>query len=169
MYYLHDSNRCGRHARGRFAQALLLGCLLLLGPLISVGCVSAQQKADAELASRIDQALLTSDELNLSRVEVSVESGVVYLSGMSDDQAGKVHAEKEAAAIPGVKRVTNEIRGGFLEMLRDSRARPPQGRCGRDGRGERAGTRVKPAEGKSDAQRCSEHRPRVCPCLVHQA
>ena len=51
------------------------GCLLLLGPLSLVGCAPAQQKADDELANRIDQALLASDELNLSRIEVSVESG----------------------------------------------------------------------------------------------
>lgn len=89
------------------------GWLLLLGPLTLLGCVHAQQQADDELANRIDQALLASDELNLSRVEVSVESGLVYLSGMSDDHASKVHAEKEAQAIPGVKTIINKIEVDF--------------------------------------------------------
>ena len=89
------------------------GCLLIVGPLCLVGCVSAQQKANDELAARIDQALLESDELNLSRIEVSAESGVVYLSGMSDDHASKVHAEKEAEAIPGVKKIINKIEVDF--------------------------------------------------------
>lgn len=89
------------------------GWLLLLGPLTLLGCVDAQQKADDELANRIDQALLASDELNLSRIEVSVESGLVYLSGMSDDHASKVHAEKEAQIIPGVKKIINKIEVDF--------------------------------------------------------
>jgi osmotically-inducible protein OsmY len=85
----------------------------LLGPLTLLSCVHAQQQADDKLASRIDQALLASDELNLSRIEVSVESGLVYLSGMSDDHASKVHAEKEAQAIPGVKTIINKIEVDF--------------------------------------------------------
>jgi osmotically-inducible protein OsmY len=51
--------------------------------------------------------------LNLSRIEVSVESGLVYLSGMSDDHASKVHAEKEAQAVPGVQRILNKIEVDF--------------------------------------------------------
>ncbi len=89
------------------------GWLLLLGPLTFLRCVHAQQQADDELANRIDQALLASDELNLSRIEVSVDSGLVYLSGMSDDHASKVHAEKEAQAIPGVKTIINKIEVDF--------------------------------------------------------
>ncbi len=88
-------------------------CLVWLGPLTLLGCVQAQQRADDELASRIDQALLASDELNLSRIEVSVESGLVYLSGMSDDHASKVHAEETAQAIPGVATVINKIEVDF--------------------------------------------------------
>ena len=89
------------------------GCLLLLCPLTLLGCVQAQRQTDDELANRIDQALLASDELNLSRIEVSVESGLVYLSGMSDDHASKVHAEKEAEGIPGVKKIVNKIEVDF--------------------------------------------------------
>ena len=89
------------------------GCFMLLAPLTLLGCVHAQQQTDDELANRIDQALLVSDELNLSRIEVSVESGLVYLSGMSDDHASKVHAEKEAQAIPGVKKIINKIEVDF--------------------------------------------------------
>ena len=89
------------------------GWLLLVGPLAVLGCVHAQQQVDDELAHRIDQALLASDELNLSRIEVTVESGLVYLSGMSDDHASKVHAEETAQAIPGVKRIINKIEVDF--------------------------------------------------------
>ena len=108
----HFLNHIGCVSR-RSRSLWRLGCLLLLGPLSLLGCVHAQQKADDELAARIDQALLSSDELNLSRIEVSVESGVVYLSGMSDDHASKVHAEKEAQAITGVKKIINKIEVDF--------------------------------------------------------
>lgn len=77
------------------------------------GCNLAQQRADDELASRIDQALLASDELNLSRIEVSVDSGVIYLSGMSDDHESKVHAEKEARALAGDQTIVNKIEIDF--------------------------------------------------------
>jgi osmotically-inducible protein OsmY len=77
------------------------------------GCQLAQQQADDELAFRIDEALLRSDELNLSRIEVNVEDGVVYLSGMSDDHESKVHAEKEARALAGDKRIINKIEVDF--------------------------------------------------------
>jgi osmotically-inducible protein OsmY len=87
--------------------------LLLLASFILQSCDHAQQRADDELANRIDQALLASDELNLSRIEVSVESGLVYLSGMSDDHASKVHAENEAQAVPGVQRILNKIEVDF--------------------------------------------------------
>ncbi len=87
--------------------------LVVLATITLPGCVHAQRQADDELASRIDHALLASDELNLSRIEVSVESGLVYLSGMSDDHASKVHAEKTAQAIPGVKKIINKIEVDF--------------------------------------------------------
>ena len=90
--------------------------LLWIGLFLSIGvtgCNLAQQRADDELASRIDEALLASDELNLSRIEVNVEAGVVYLSGMSDDHESKVHAEKEARRLAGQRDIINKIEVDF--------------------------------------------------------
>lgn len=70
-----------------FPSALRAVCFMVSFGL--AGCVGLDYAAD-DLASRIDQALLASDELNLSRIEVSVEPGVIYLSGMSDDHESKV-------------------------------------------------------------------------------
>jgi osmotically-inducible protein OsmY len=78
-----------------------------------IGCHVQQQQADDQLASRIDEVLLTSDELNLSRIEVNVEDGTVYLSGMSDDHESKEHAEKEARLLAGDKRIINKIEVDF--------------------------------------------------------
>ena len=90
--------------------------LLWIGLSLSIGitgCNLAQQRADEALASRIDEALLASEELNLSRIEVTVEPGVVYLSGMSDDHESKVHAEKEARRLAGQRNIINKIEVDF--------------------------------------------------------
>jgi len=89
-------------------------CLLLFIASVGFqGCGGAQQQADDDLASRITRAVLASDELNLSRIEVSVEDGTVYLSGMADDHESKSHAEKEASNVPGVKKIINKIEVDF--------------------------------------------------------
>jgi len=86
---------------------------VVLAHLACLGCVHAQRQSDDELASRITTALLASDELNLSRIEVNVDDGTVYLSGMSDDHESKTHAEQEARGIAGVKRIINKIEVDF--------------------------------------------------------
>lgn len=86
---------------------------LLVAHLALLGCVDAQQQADDELASRISRAVLASDELNLSRIDVSVEKGTVYLSGMADDHESKSHAEKKALGVAGVQEVLNKIEVDF--------------------------------------------------------
>ena len=78
--------------------------LLIIAFIGLYGCVTAQQKRDDALASHITARLLATDELNLSRIEVSVEGSTVYLSGMSDDHESKVHAER--------KRETSQGSGG---------------------------------------------------------
>jgi osmotically-inducible protein OsmY len=87
--------------------------LLTLFACQAIGCIDAQMRDDDALASKVDAALLAADELNLSRIEVNVENGRVYLSGMSDDHESKEHAELEAGKIPGVKGVINKIEVDF--------------------------------------------------------
>ena len=98
---------------GPCCSRIPLAGAFLLASIGLMGCDYAQQKADDELASRIDEVLLASDELNLSRIEVSVEPGVVFLSGMSDDHESKVHAEKEARALAGDRKIINKIEVDF--------------------------------------------------------
>jgi osmotically-inducible protein OsmY len=108
--------RTSRHTptwRYQFAIASSLVSILFIASIGLTGCNLAQQRADDELAARIDRALLASDELNLSRIEVNVESGVIYLSGMSDDHESKVHAEKEARALAGDRKIVNKVEIDF--------------------------------------------------------
>lgn len=74
-----------------------MNLLCVIAFIWSAGCAGWDYAADDDFASRIDQALLVSDELNLSRIEASVEPGVIYLSGMSDDHESKVQAEQAFA------------------------------------------------------------------------
>src|SRR5215210_1017980 len=101
-------------AAGRATRPLaMFGMAVVIAHLACLGCVHAQRQADDELASRITTALLASDELNLSRIEVNVDDGIVYLSGMSDDHESKSHAEQEAQGIAGVKGIINKIEVDF--------------------------------------------------------
>lgn len=107
-----------RYCFAAWVNRVSIGCvvagLVLMAQIgLMEGCHLAQQQADDELAFRIDEALLRLDELNLSRIEVNVEDGVVYLSGMSDDHESKVHAEKEARALAVDKRIINKIEVDF--------------------------------------------------------
>lgn len=114
---LHDHAKHAHQGVRRSIDRWSVGALVAQTAMIAmiglIGCNLAQQQADDDLASRIDEALLISDELNLSRIEVSVEPGVVYLSGMSDDHESKVHAEKEARALAGDRKIINKIEIDF--------------------------------------------------------
>ena len=91
----------------------LIFSLLLIFAFQSLGCINSQVRDDDALASKVDEALLASDELNLSRIEVQAHDGLVYLSGMADDHESKTHAEMEVRKIRGVKDVMNKIEVDF--------------------------------------------------------
>ncbi len=94
-------------------RVIALGLLSGLAAIGLEGCAGGNYAADDALASRIDQALLVTDELNLSRIEVSVEPGVIYLSGMSDDHESKVHAEQVAQDFAEERKIMNKIEVDF--------------------------------------------------------
>lgn len=94
-------------------RLVTLGLLSGLAAIGLAGCAGGNYAADDALASRIDQALLVTDELNLSRIEVNVEPGVIYLSGMSDDHESKVHAEQVAQDFAEDRIIVNKIEVDF--------------------------------------------------------
>ena len=49
------------------------------------------------------------EEVNLLKIDVTVEEGVVYLSGETDDAQQKQVAERLAGTVPGVRRVINKV------------------------------------------------------------
>lgn len=89
--------------------------LTLLLVLALAGCRPApfshseQQNRDDALAKEVRSALLESRRLNLSRIDVAVEDGTVYLSGEASNSDSKFEAEHLARRIPGVKSVVNHL------------------------------------------------------------
>lgn len=64
---------------------------------------------DDEVARQVKNALLDTRRLNLSRIDVSVDEGVCYLSGDASSGESKLEAEKVARGVPGVRKVINKL------------------------------------------------------------
>jgi hypothetical protein len=79
-------------------------------------------RSDARIAEDVNDALMVSDDVDAAGVSVSVNGGVVTLSGYTSTRAEKRLAEDLAEFVPGVTDVKNELRIG---------ATPPQGQAQR--------------------------------------
>lgn len=72
-------------------------------------CSLSGEKADEALARNVKQALYDDAEANLLRVDVSVEGGVIYLSGETDDAQQKRRAEDIARSITDGGTIVNKV------------------------------------------------------------
>ena len=94
------------------------GCLALLAAL---GCAttprtSEERAVDAEVAERVEAALGTDSRIYARHVDVNVDRGVVHLGGYVWSDNELKFAKADAAAVPGVLAVADEIelmRGGI--------------------------------------------------------
>jgi osmotically-inducible protein OsmY len=94
---------------GSIAVMTVLGCATTVR-------TAEEQAADADVEARVEAALNSDSRIYARHVDVSVDRGVVYLGGYvwSDSELRFVKAD--AAAVPGVLAVANEIelmRGGM--------------------------------------------------------
>ncbi len=64
---------------------------------------------DAELVSRVKAALSRDGSINVHRIDVASESGVVTLYGTADNADQRAKAGEIAAAVAGVKSVQNKL------------------------------------------------------------
>jgi osmotically-inducible protein OsmY len=93
------------------------GCLALLAAL---GCAttprtSEERAVDADIAERVEAALGTDSRVYARHVDVNVDRGVVHLGGYVWSDSELQFAKADAAAVPGVLGVSDEIeliRGG---------------------------------------------------------
>lgn len=64
---------------------------------------------DMELASRVKAALGSEGSINVHRIDVTSESGVVTLYGTAETAQQRTKAEETAAAVAGVRSVQNKL------------------------------------------------------------
>ena len=92
----------------------LIGALALGG--LAAGCASTptsdstgQYVDDTVITTKVKNALLADGAVKSSEISVQTVKRVVQLSGFVDTSDQKSAAEKDAAAIPGVKDVKNNL------------------------------------------------------------
>ena len=90
-----------------FREGLMISSVL--GSVALAGCGLGGGGADEMLAQKVKRALYDQSEANLLRVEVSVEQGVVYLGGETDDAQQKYIAEQIARRISDKAKVVNKV------------------------------------------------------------
>jgi osmotically-inducible protein OsmY len=94
--------------RNTFRGWLMISSILFFSAAI-VGCGVGGRAADEVLAQKVKRALYDHGEANLLRVDVSVEHGVVYLIGETDDGQQKCTAEQIARRIADGAKVMNKV------------------------------------------------------------
>ena len=87
-------------------------CLVILGVL--AGCSSTGRTVgdnidDATILASVKTKLVADKPANLTRVNVDVTSGTVYLNGNVDSAEQKVRAERLAHDVRGVRQVVNNL------------------------------------------------------------
>jgi osmotically-inducible protein OsmY len=94
------------------------GCLAMLATL---GCAntprtSEERAVDADIAEKVEAALGTDSRIYARHVDVNVDRGVVHLGGYVWSDSELQYAKADAAAVPGVLGVSDEMelmRGGI--------------------------------------------------------
>ena len=107
---MHRSRPITPSPSSRLAQILFAGLL----PVGLVGCNHAV--SDPDLTSSVRSALAADPSIKQQPVQVSVQNGVVTLSGnVTDDTASSVAAQ-DAAKIKGVKEVVNTLQVAGIQV-----------------------------------------------------
>ena len=85
-------------------------CVLSVVLLLTVGC--AKRLDDAKMSSEIQSKFSQDSGLSAKQLTVQANDGVVTLSGAVDNAAQRDAAGQQAASIPGVKTVINNLQIG---------------------------------------------------------
>ena len=91
-------------------------CLVVLG-VLAAGCSTSARSGqtvgenidDATILASVKTKLVADKPANLTRVNVDVTNGTVYLTGNVDSAEQKVRAERLAHEVRGVRRVVNNL------------------------------------------------------------
>jgi hyperosmotically inducible periplasmic protein len=103
------------HQLSKLTSLLALSGALALGGLVG-GCAATstsdstgQYVDDTVITTKVKSALLGDDAVKSLAVSVETVKGVVQLSGFVNTSEQKAAAGKDAAAVPGVKSVKNNL------------------------------------------------------------
>lgn len=102
---MNKDRRTARH----LVSVALVTVALLTACHSAVFTRSESRVRDDTLAREVKNRFLEARQLDLSRIDVSAENGVIYLSGESGNSESKFVAEQLALGITGVKRVVNKL------------------------------------------------------------
>ncbi len=94
------------------SRQLLSSCILGLILILGVSC--AKKLDDAKMSSEIQSKFSQDSGLASKQLTVQANNGVVTLSGSVDNVAQRDAAGQQAAAIPGVRTVINNLQVGSI-------------------------------------------------------
>jgi hypothetical protein len=86
--------------------------LCVLAVILSLGVGCASKPDDAKVSSNIQSKFSQDSGLASKQLTVQASNGVITLSGTVDNEAQRDAASKQAASVPGVKQVINNIQVG---------------------------------------------------------
>jgi hyperosmotically inducible protein len=89
------------------AAALL--ALSLAGCQAMTGKTAGENVDDANLTASVKTKLVAEKAVNLTRIDVDTNNGIVYLNGTVETPQQKTRAEQLASQVKGVKKVVNNL------------------------------------------------------------
>jgi osmotically-inducible protein OsmY len=111
----------------RCPSGVLSAVMVLLAAYGVVACsttprrTAAERVADADIADRVQAALLADPNIYARHIDVEVDRGVVHLGGYVWEDGDFRTARRDAASVPGAKTVVTEmelVRGGLAGTSR---------------------------------------------------
>jgi outer membrane lipoprotein SlyB len=92
--------------RHRLISGIVIATLLALA--LAAGC-KTQTRSDADVAADVQKKVASDGALQNKPVSVQAANGIVTLSGTVDSEAARSLAANDAATVPGVKTVVNNL------------------------------------------------------------
>lgn len=100
-----------RAARAAVALAAALG---IVACATTDKRTEAEKAADSSLAKQVREALHADSNLYAEHIQVDARGGVVWLTGFVDSDSQSTLASSDSQAVPGVRRVIDQIEIGDL-------------------------------------------------------
>jgi len=104
-----------------------VSALAVLAMILSLGVGCAKKLDDAKMSSEIQNRFSQDSGLSSKQLTVQANNGVVTLSGMVENEAQREAAARQAADIPGVKTVINNLQVGDSSAMASATEKPAPG------------------------------------------